>query len=328
MKSKILNMLKANENKFLSSAEISEELNISRQAISKHMTTLKKQGYNIESVSRKGHRYLSSTEEIYSAAEIQSELETKSLGKNLIFLESVNSTNDYIKQHAYDQPDMTVVLADEQTAGKGRLGRAWSSEKGAGIWLSILLKPDIEPAEAQKITQIAAAAMAEAIETVVGEPIGIKWPNDIIFRKRKLVGILTEMSAELGGINYVVAGIGVNVNQTVFPSDLENKAISLKMGLEKDVSRKEIVLEFLKSFEVLYKDFIDSKELNKTIEICRSRSILLDKTVRIITKASTRQVQVVDINNEGQLVIVNENGETEQVFYGEVSVRGLYDYVD
>lgn len=328
MKSKILNMLKAKENEFLSSAEIGEALNISRQAISKHMTNLKKQGHNIESVSRKGHRYIAGVLEIYNAAEIQSELETETLGKNLIFLDTVDSTNNYAKQIAFTHPDMTVVLADMQTAGKGRLGRIWTSEKGSGIWLSILLKPDIEPAEAPKITQIAAAAMTEAIEAVILEPVGIKWPNDIIFKKRKVVGILTEMSAELGGINYVVVGIGVNVNQSDFPTELKEKAISLKLGLDHEVSRKKIVLSFLKSFEVLYKEFIDKNDLSKTIDICKTRSILINKTVRIITKAGTRTVEVVDINSEGQLVIVNENGEREQVFYGEVSVRGLYDYVD
>jgi len=328
MKSKILNMLKANENKFLSSAEISEALNISRQAISKHMTQLKKQGHHIESVSRKGHRYVSALEEIYNKAEIVSELQTDVLGKNLIFLETVDSTNDYAKNIALDHDDMTVVLSDEQTAGKGRLGRQWASEKGSGIWMSIILKPDIEPAEAPKITQIAAAAMTEAIESVIGEPIGIKWPNDIIYKKKKVCGVLTEMSAELGGINYVVVGIGVNVAQTQFPEELVEKAISLKMGLERTVSRKEIVLSFLKSFEVLYQDFITTKSLKRTIEICKSRSILLNETVRIITKASTRTVKVVDINENGQLVIVNESGEREQVFYGEVSVRGLYEYVD
>ncbi|MBI9013986.1 MAG: biotin--[acetyl-CoA-carboxylase] ligase [Clostridiales bacterium] len=328
MKSKILNMLKANENKFLSSAEISEALNISRQAISKHMTQLKKQGHNIESVSRKGHRYVSAVEEIYNKAEIVSELDTDTLGKKMIFLETVDSTNNYAKNIALEHDDMTVVLADEQTAGKGRLGRQWASEKGSGIWMSIILKPDIEPAEAPKITQIAAAAMTEAIESVVGESIGIKWPNDIIYKKKKVCGVLTEMSAELGGINYVVVGIGVNVNQTQFPEELVDKAISLKMGLEREVSRKAIVLSFLKSFEVLYQDFITTNSLKRTIEICKSRSILLNETVRIITKAGTRTVKVIDINENGQLVIVNENGEREQVFYGEVSVRGLYEYID
>lgn len=327
MKSKILNMLKQKEAEFVSGAEISEVLNISRQAVSKHIIKLKEQGYHIESISRKGHRLID-TIEMYNKAELLSELETTTLGKELVFLETVGSTNDYAKSIAMNGHDQTVVIADEQTTGKGRLGRQWTSEKGSGVWLSIILKPDIEPAEAPKITQIAAAAMVEAIESVVGESLYIKWPNDLIYQKKKVCGILTEMSAELGGINYVVVGIGVNANQSTFADELVDKAISLRQGLNKRVSRKDIVLAFLKRFEVLYQEFIETKRMDTTVAICREKSILMDKTVRIITKASTREVKVIDINADGHLVVLNEKNEEEAIFYGEVSVRGLYEYVD
>lgn len=327
MKSKILNMLKSKQGEFVSGAEISETLNISRQAVSKHINKLKEQGYSIESVSRKGHR-LKDLVEMYNKAEIQSELTTQVLGKNLIFLETVDSTNDYAKKIAWDSQDQVVIISDEQTAGKGRLGRQWTSEKASGIWMSVILKPDIEPAEAPKITQIAAAAMVKAIESVTGEDILIKWPNDLIYNKKKVCGVLTEMSAELGGINYVVAGIGVNVNQASFPENLMDKAISLRIGMGQMVSRKNIVLAFLSNFENLYGDFIESGHLGQTIQICKSHSILMNKDVRIITKSLTRQVRVIDINDHGQLVVLNENGEEEAIFYGEVSVRGLYEYVD
>lgn len=173
-------------NEFVSGAEISEALQITRQAVSKHILNLKKQGYNIESVSRKGHRYIEG-DEMYNASEILSELNTKAMGQTLIFLDSVDSTNDYAKKVALKNKDKTVIIADEQTAGKGRLGRTWASEKGTGIWMSIILKPDIEPAQAPKITQIAAAAMVQSIESVTQEAITIKWPNDLIYKRKKFV---------------------------------------------------------------------------------------------------------------------------------------------
>lgn len=327
MKTQILNILKAHEGTFMSGAEISESLNVSRQAISKHIKKLKEQGYNIESVSRKGHRYIAG-DEMYNASELMSDSKTRQLGKSLIFLDTVGSTNDYAKAIAFDANDMTAIVADEQTSGKGRLGRQWASEKESGIWTSIILKPNIEPADAAKITQIAAAAMTGAIESVTGLEIGIKWPNDLIVNKKKVCGILTEMSAELGGINYVIVGTGVNVNQTTFDEDIQSKATSLKLVTKESVSRKEILLAFFLNFENLYDDFIETSSLKKTIEICRSHSLLLNRKVRLITKASTREVFVKAIDDNGQLIVENELGKDENVFYGEVSVRGLYDYID
>lgn len=320
-------MLKAHENQFLSGSEISEALNVSRQAVSKHISNLKEQGYQIESVSRKGHRYVSSNELRYNKAEILSELTTEMLGKSMVFLETIGSTNDYAKSIAIKSEDMTVVISDEQTSGKGRLGREWASEKGTGIWMSVILKPDIQPADAPKITQIAAAAMTIAIENIVGLPVGIKWPNDLILNKKKVCGILTEMSAELGGINYVVVGIGVNVNQTSF-GDLDNKAISIKQVTGTKISRKDLVVEFLKYFESLYKDFIVNKTLAETIKTCKSHSILLNKEAKVITKANERIVKIIDLDEDGQLVVLNDQNQEEKLFYGEISVRGLYDYVD
>lgn len=328
MKSKILNMLKKNEGKFLSGEEISHKLNVSRQAISKHIKKLKEQGYDIESISRKGHRLIFNDIELFSKEEIQSESRTVSLGKKLIFLEKVSSTNDYAKTIAFDDSNETVIIADEQISGRGRLGRDWYSEKGTGIWMSIILKPDIEPAEAPKITQVAAAAMTLAINEITGAEVKIKWPNDIIINKKKVCGILTEMNAELGTINYVVVGIGVNVNQSSFSDELKNKATSIKQELDKNISRKDIVISFLYHFEKLYNDFINSGSLIKTIKICKEKSILIGNEVRVITKSKVRQVKVMDINSEGQLVIENENGELENIFYGEVSVRGLYGYLN
>lgn len=328
MQSKILNLLKAQPGQFVSGGDISKSLNISRQAVSKHIQKLKLKGYDVESISRKGHRLINPREEKYNFVELNSENPAKALGKSLIFLESVDSTNDYLKRIALDSDDLTVVIAEVQTAGKGRLGRQWSSEKGAGIWMSLLLKPDIETSAAPKITLIAAAAMTKAIEAVCQVDVGIKWPNDLVVGGKKISGALTEMSAELGGINYIVVGIGVNVNQNAFEGDLLDKATSLKLETGKPHSRKKIVLHFLKYFEQLYMDYVDNESLAKTLVICKSHSILLGKDVWLTTKADKRKVKVVDFNDEGHMIIENDRQECEEIFYGEVSVRGLYGYVD
>lgn len=328
MQSKILAYLKSQPNEFVSGAKISQVLQISRQAVSKHIQKLKINGYDIESVSRKGHRLLNPEEDKYNFMEINHDNSTTKMGKSLIFLDSVDSTNDYLKKIALHAEDMTVVIADEQTAGKGRLGRTWTSKKGAGIWMSVLLKPDIEPASAPKITLIAAAAMTLAIEKVTPLQVGIKWPNDLVISSKKVCGVLTEMSAELGNINYIVVGLGVNVNQEEFSEELFDKATSLKIEHKEVCSRKKIVLEFLKHFEDLYVDFLNQKTLEKTLRICKSRSVLLNKEVWLTTKASKRKVKVIDLNEEGHLMIENSEKKTEEIFYGEVSVRGLNGYVD
>ena len=328
MQSKILNILKENSGTFVSGQTISKRLNISRQSISKHIKKLKESGYPIESVSKKGHRLTDEDVSFYQAVEIMSENKASKIGKSIIYLESVDSTNNYLKNIAFKAEPFTVVLSDEQTFGKGRLGREWSSQKGAGIFMSILLKPDIEPSQAPKITLIAAAAMTKALETVTSMSVGIKWPNDLIMNQKKVCGVLTEMSAELGSVNYVVVGIGVNVNQEAFPEPLKEKATSLYLEGKRSFSRKKILLEFFMVFESLYEDFINNKTLKSTMDICKDHSILLDKEVYLQTKADKRKVRVIDFNEAGHMIVLNENHEKEAVFYGEVSVRGLYGYID
>lgn len=328
MQSKILNILKENLDAFVSGQTISKRLNISRQSVSKHIKKLKESGYPIESVSKKGHRLSGEDVSFYQAVEIMSENKASKIGKSIIYLESVDSTNNYLKNIAFKAEPFTVVLSDEQTLGKGRLGREWASQKGTGIFMSILLKPDIEPSQAPKITLIAAAAMTKALESVTDMSVGIKWPNDLIMNQKKVCGVLTEMSAELGSVNYVVVGIGVNVNQESFPETLREKATSLFLEGKQIYSRKKILLEFFMAFEKLYEDFIKHHTLRKTMEVCKEHSILLNKEVYLQTKADKRKVKVIDFNEAGHMIVLNENHEEEAVFYGEVSVRGLYGYID
>jgi len=327
MKSRIIEALKQHSHTFISGEELSQKLGVSRTAVWKVIKQLKEEGYQIESVSRKGYRLIQEGDSLNAEA-LGVELKGSSLIQKIEHFDSIDSTNTYAKNIASDGAvEGTLIISDEQTKGRGRLGRMWTSPKGTGIWMSLVLRPDIEPVHASKMTQIAAAAMNEAIIRVTGLCAGIKWPNDIILSKKKVCGILTEMSAELNTVNYIVVGIGVNVNVEAFPDEISQTATSLKIESGETVRRKDIVVEFIKQFEVLYNTYIKEGNLQKTLEYCRSNSVTIGQKVRIIHKNETLYGEAIDLNQDGELLVKFENGEVKPVFYGEVSVRGLTDYI-
>lgn len=326
MKNEILRMLKDSGEEFLSGEKISEEFGVTRAAIWKNMNALKEEGYDIESVPRKGYRIISSPD-ILTLAEIENSLHTEYIGRNLYYFDSITSTNVKAKEIALDEPEGTVVISEEQTRGIGRLGRSWISPKKKGIWLSIILKPEVEPMNVSKIALVGAAAVNKALKDM-GINSQIKWPNDIVVNGKKVCGILTEMSCELNMVNYVVMGIGINVNldKTDIPGDLQDKATSLKEATKEEVDRKILLANILNNFEELYKDF-KIGDISNTIEICRENSVLLDEEVRIIRGKETRIGKALDINSEGELVVQFENNVVENIFSGEVSLRGIDGYV-
>ena len=328
MKEEILKMLKDSNGNFVSGEDLSSELGVSRAAVWKNINQLKALGYVFESASRKGYRLMESPD-ILSKNEICEHLNTKYTGANIIHFDSIDSTNTKAKEFASQgAPEGTLVIAEEQTAGKGRLGRHWVSPKHKGIWMSLILRPDINPVYAAKITLIGAAAVNKALEEL-SIKTSIKWPNDIVINGRKVCGILTEMSAELNKIHYLIMGLGINVNTELseFPEDLTTSATSLKIETGNHVARKKIVAGILNNFENLYKEFIKYGTIKDAVAICRDNSVLLGKEVRIINGSVEKKARAVDIDDDGQLVIITEDGSTETVFSGEVSVRGLYGYV-
>lgn len=327
MKSRIIEALKAHSKEFISGEELSQKLGVSRTAVWKVIKQLKEEGYQIESVSRKGYRLIQEADSLNAEA-LNVELKTSRLIQRIEHYASIGSTNTLAKEKASDgAPEGTLIIADEQVKGRGRLGREWTSPKGTGIWMSLILRPDIEPIHAAKMTQIAAAAMTMSIRSSTGLDAGIKWPNDIIVNKRKVCGILTEMSAELNTVNYVVVGLGVNVNVEVFPEDIADKATSLKIETGHPVRRQDIVVAFANAFELLYDAYIKEGNLDRTLEYCRAHSVTIGQQVRIIHKNETLYGKALDLNADGELVVEFESGEIKPVFYGEVSVRGLTDYV-
>ena len=325
MREKILEVILDNEKEFISGEELSKKLGISRTAIWKHIRILRSQGYNIESVNKKGYRLVDEPTDLLNPQNIYRNLKTKFIGKNVLHFETIDSTNDYAKKIGNELRDGSVIISEEQTKGKGRLGRVWESKAGEGIWMSIILKPNIIPNKAPFITLIAGASIVKALN-ILGVDAKIKWPNDITINNKKLSGILTELSAEIERVNYIVVGIGMNVKDTDFEEELKDKATSLYKE-NYNVSRIDIVKEILCQFEKLYLDYIEKDDKKEVLDICRQYSAIINKEIYVIKNDQKELVDCIGITEEGNLIIKNKDGNLEEIMSGEVSIRGVKGYV-
>jgi BirA family biotin operon repressor/biotin-[acetyl-CoA-carboxylase] ligase len=328
LKSEIIKLLKKGDNAFISGQDISKRLGVTRSAIWKYVNSIRDDGYEIESVSNKGYRLISSPD-ILTLEEIEPYLKTNFIGRNIIHFNSIESTNSIAKKLG-DSSEVSgsIVIAEEQTNGRGRLGRSWISPKHKGIWMSILLKPDLNPIDAVNLTQTAAAAIVKATEEL-GIKTLVKWPNDIVINNKKVSGILTEMNAELTRINYVVVGLGINVNidEWEFPEDIKDTATSLKTYTNSSINRQELTAKILNSFEELYTKFIDENNIQASINICRENSAVIGKDIIIINGEKNIEAHVLDIDNRGRLLVEYTNGRQEYIISGEVSIRGKANYI-
>ncbi|MGY0373788.1 biotin--[acetyl-CoA-carboxylase] ligase [Clostridium sp. JNZ J1-5] len=328
MKEEIIKLLKENKNNFISGEKISESIGITRAAVWKYIKAIKEEGYEIESVSRKGYK-LTSSPDLLTFEEISPNLKTRFIGRNFVHLDTIDSTNNEAKKLAIDgSPEGTLVISEEQTMGRGRLGRNWISPKHKGIWMSLILRPEINPIQVSKITQVAAAAVCMAL-IEMGIRTLIKWPNDIVLNDKKVCGILTEMSGELNRVNYVIVGIGINANidKDEFPEDLKPIASSLKIEIGNYIKRKELVRRILNNFEELYEELINEETIKKSIEICKDNSALIGKKIKIIEKGKETRARALSLNEDGKLIVQYKDGKVDELISGEISVRGLYGYV-
>lgn len=325
MKHKIINRLHE-EDGFISGEKLSEEFGLSRTAIWKHINSLKEDGYEIEAVTRKGYRLLSSPD-IINYDEVKDELSISVIGKKLLHFESIGSTNDKAKELAGKLEEGSVIVAEEQTSGRGRLGRSWSSPGRKGIYASVILKPDMEPSNAAKLTLLGAAAVTLALQDCGVESL-IKWPNDIVLNGKKVAGILTEMSSELGIVNYIILGIGINVNQSdeEIPPELADKATSLKIASGKTIPRKHLIAQVLNRLDELYVQFKETGNIDQALDICRARSAVIGKDIIVIQGRKERPGHAISINHDGELMVRFEEG-LEQVISGEVSIRTENGYI-
>ena len=331
-KSDILTLLR-NSTDYVSGQQICDQFGVSRTAVWKVINQLKEEGYQIESVSRKGYRLLESPADILSQSEIASRLQTKWAGKKLYYVDSTGSTNTDAKRFAEEgDPHGTTVVADMQTAGKGRRGRKWQSPSGINTYFTILLKPDFAPDKASMLTVVRALSVAEAIEEVTELKAEIKWPNDIVVNKKKVVGMLTEMSTtpEMDEIQYVVVGVGVNVNMgsiEEFPDEIRETATSLRIESGKQINRAVLVEHILERFEQNYEKFEQTLDLSGLLDAYQSHLVNVDAQVRVLDPAGEYTGISHGINTTGELIVEKEDGSIVNVYAGEVSVRGLYGYV-
>ena len=318
MKQKILDILKSTDG-YVSGERISEQLNISRAAVWKHIKKFKEDGYEIESVTNKGYRLISSPDIITESC-IKSGLNTEFIGQKLFIYDETDTTNERAKANS-DAPEGSVFSAEVQTHGKGSRGRGWVSPRGTGIWHTILLKPDISPLEVSQITLVAGLAVCKAI----GLDSKIKWPNDIVIGGKKVCGILTEMSAEMDMVNYVVCGIGINVNTESFDKEIEHRATSMYIESGVKYRRDEIIARLMNEFEYYYKKFLNDG-LSAILDEYKKYCVTIGRDVSVIFKKETVTGKAVDVDENGALVVETANGII-RVTSGEVSVRGIYVYI-
>lgn len=322
MQKKILDIL-LNADDFISGQEISEKLGVSRQAVWKAINALKEKGYEIQSVTNRGYRLVSSPNYLNESS-LKSLLHNKIIGKNLIVLDSVDSTNDYLKKLGNEGCENgTVVAAREQTKGKGRLGRTWQSKKDDGIAFSVLLRPNVAPSEISAITPLAGLAVCKAIREYTKLDCVIKWPNDIIVGRKKLVGILTEMSAEFDAVEYVITGIGINVDHTSFPEEIAFKATSLLLETGRHVDKNEFlacVVEHIENEFVKNNLELTPTALSEYTDLCATlgRSVTFQRGTRRISGMA------VGVSEHGELKVMMSDGTICLVNSGEVTVQGIY----
>lgn len=314
MREKILDYLNKKHD-YLSGDEISRHLGISRQGLWKHIQELKDSGYEIVAVPHLGYRLESSPDRLFPF-EISRHLHTKFIGKKIHYFDYLASTMNLAMQLGIQgAADGELVLAESQTKGRGRLGRSWFSPKYKGIYLSLILRPKLAPAASPILTLLSAVSICEAVKSVAGLDAQIKWPNDVFIQNKKFSGILTEMNAEVDKVNFVVIGIGLNVNND--KKSLIAQATSLKEQLGHPVSRLAILQELLRRMEVNYL-LLEDKGNRVIIDKWRNFSSTLGKHVKVYCQNKHIEGSAVDIDADGALLVRKASGVIQKISSGDV----------
>ncbi|WP_347549875.1 biotin--[acetyl-CoA-carboxylase] ligase [Pseudalkalibacillus hwajinpoensis] len=320
IRQRLLQMLEEHGENYVSGQMISETLSVSRTAIWKHVSELRKNGYEVEAVQKKGYRIVSRPD-MLSKEEIGLRLTTEFLGKTVHTYPSVESTQYIAHDLAHrGTPDGTIIVADEQTAGKGRLGRSWHSPRGSGIWTSIILRPKLPPQRAPQFTLIAAVSVVHAIRKQTGLEAEIKWPNDILIDGKKVVGILTELQAESDQIKSIIIGMGINVNagSEDFPSDL-NQATSLKVESGQNVNRSALLAAILNEFETLYEEYL-TNGFRMIKLLWESYAVSLGRKIKARTLNGVIEGLAKGITDEGVLLLEDVQGRIHHIYSADIEI--------
>jgi BirA family biotin operon repressor/biotin-[acetyl-CoA-carboxylase] ligase len=306
---------------YLSGAAMATQLGVTRAAVWKAIGLLKKDGYVIESLPAKGYLLVKSPD--LCIPDLKNNISaSKKIGRELFLYESVPSTNTVAMDLASQGcPDGTVVISDAQTAGKGRLGRSWSSPPGKNLYMSIVLRPGISPRDATALTLLAAVACASALRRSTSVPVSIKWPNDLIIRQRKIGGILTEIRADLDRINYAIVGIGININVAEEDMTDDIKAIATSVFLETGVHfwRSELAGAIILDFDKWYGRLL-SEGKKDIVNEWLALSTTIGKHIRVTLMNQTFEGVAEGIDDEGQLIVKLINGMYRKVSAGDVTI--------
>lgn len=335
MRYEIVELLKEAAPGFVSGQELGRRFEISRAAIWKHIEELRQEGYSIEAVPRKGYRLISSEDRLNSY-EIANNLSTFIVGRKVEYFDTLDSTNNFAKKLAGEGcPDGTTIVAGQQIAGRGRMGRSWDSPANKGIYITVVLRPPMAPEETQILTLAAAVATAKGISAATGIGTGIKWPNDLVIEGRKVCGILVEMSSEADRVNHIVLGIGINYSQAddEFPDELKHRAISLRMasqnikeGSTKEMSKLSVIRSVLRELDSCYQLVLNGKH-KEILDMWKKNSVTIGREVRFTMGDVEYTGIATGITTDGRLSVDCTDGKRRDLLSGEVLVRGIYGYV-
>ncbi|MDD6490008.1 MAG: biotin--[acetyl-CoA-carboxylase] ligase [Clostridia bacterium] len=321
MKSEILSLLR-NADGYVSGEELSKKLGVSRTAIWKNINLLRDEGYVINSLTNRGYK-LEKSPDVLDENIIADGLNVSSVGTKIKVMKSVDSTNEEVKRLANSGEESgLIVAAEEQTAGKGRLGRVWKSDNG-GLYFTLLIRPELPPSAIASITLAAGYAVCLAIRDYTGCDAKIKWPNDVIIGNKKVCGILTEMAAQSDQIDYVAIGIGINVNHTEFPEEISQKATSLLIETGKKIDRNPFFKCVIQKLDEVISSFLFSFSL-EDVQSFKSLCATLGRKVSVQRSGKTIEGTACDINADGELIIKDYTGKNICINSGEVTVQGIY----
>ncbi|MCR4943324.1 MAG: biotin--[acetyl-CoA-carboxylase] ligase [Clostridium sp.] len=323
IKSDILREFEKSKGQIISGSKLAKELNVSRTSVWKHIEDLRKEGYEINAVTNKGYS-LSDKTDLLSAEGILSYLNEDYSDVKVSYYKELESTNKTAKELALKgEKHGTVIVSEKQTAGRGRMGRNFFSPGNTGIYMSIILKPELSVSDSVLITTAASVAVCRAIEKVTGINAKIKWINDIVLNNKKICGILTEASTdfESGTVSYIILGMGINFKtpEEGFPEDIKDKATSLFDESKCNISRNELCAEIIK--QVL--SIIDNLKSQTFIAEYKERSIVLNQNITFIRNGISTKGKAIDINDDGSLVVQKEDKKITILNSGEISIRGI-----
>ena len=313
----------------ISGQQLCEQFQVSRTAVWKVINQLKEEGYQVEAVRNKGYRIIESPD-VLTREELSVQIgdATRWAGQEIVCFTETDSTNVRARKLGENgAAHGTLVVAEQQTAGRGRRGRGWESPAGSSIYMSLLLRPEFLPNKAPMLTIVMAYSVATALREQTGLDFRIKWPNDIVLNGKKVVGILTEMSTEIEYINHVVIGVGINVNTEAFPEEICATATSIRRDSGKTWRRAELIAAILRQFEVQYERFVKEEDLAYLREAYDAILVNCNREVRILGEKDGYRAVALGIDDQGELLVRKEDGTVTSVYAGEVSVRGIYGYV-